>query len=148
AYKKSDEIFRRFLQRESPGFWSRSAEAEMWLNRPLAPFEGAIAECRHAAQRPLLDGNLADVCWQNAEELTLHQGEAGRGNRSLAMICRDDEYLYLAASFPRVAGMRMDGPTQGKRRYDEDLTDFDRVTIYLDTDRDRVTYFSFSIDQR
>jgi hypothetical protein len=63
------------------------------------------------------------------------------------MLCYDDEYLYLAASVPRAAGVRADGPV-ADRHYDDDLADFDRVTFYLDTDRDRVTYFSFTIDQR
>ncbi len=146
-FARSDEIYRRFLQRETKGAWAWPAAAELWLNQPLAPIDGPVVDSIRVLQRPILDGILSDPCWQNASELPLSDANQ-RGERSLAMLCHDGEYLYLAASMPRAAGVRTDGPIQGARRYDEDLTDYDRVTLCLDVDRDRVTYFSFSIDQR
>ncbi|HTI51599.1 MAG TPA: YCF48-related protein [Planctomycetaceae bacterium] len=152
-FARSDEIYRRFLQQESTSAWFRPAELEMWLTRPIAPPGGPATECVRASRRPMLDGVLSDPCWQEAAEMTLAKdGIAGKGRTTdsdgaLAMLCYDDEYLYLAASVPRAAGVRPDGPVS-ERRYDDDLTDFDRMTFYLDTDRDRVTYFSFTVDQR
>lgn len=146
-FAQSDEIYRRFLQRETKGAWAWPAAAELWLNRPTVPLEGPVVDCARTPQRPVLDGILSDACWQDAVEMPLADADKGAG-RSLAMLCYDGEYLYLAASLPRAAGVRTDGPTESPRRYDEDLTDFDRVALCLDVDRDRVTYFNFSIDQR
>src|SRR5262249_55087484 len=92
---------------------------------------------------------LSDDCWKNAAELPLLGAEkpASGSQRSLALLCHDAAYLYLAASLPRAPGVRTDRPRKEPRRYDEDLSDFDRLTLLLDVDRDRVTYFKFSIDQ-
>lgn len=146
-FARADEIYRRFLQRETRGAWAWPAAAELWLNQPIAPLDGPVVDCIRVPQRPVLDGVLSDNCWQDAAEMPLNDANKG-GGRSLAMLCHDGEYLYLAVSLPRAAGVRTDGPTQAARRYDEDLADFDRVTLCLDVDRDRVTYFGFSIDQR
>src|SRR5262249_46265667 len=112
--------------------------------------EGAVIDCTRTSARPVLDGVLSDGCWQDAAEIPLAGGDPAvdQNGKGLAMLCRDGEDLYLAASLPRIAGVRTDRPSNRERRYDEDLTDFDRVTIYLDLDRDRTTYFAFSIDQR
>lgn len=148
-FTKSDEIYRGFLQRPTIDFWTRAAEAEMWLVQPVAPLESAV-DCLHTDRRPLIDGRLADDCWRNAPEMVLGIAErdAASDERPRAMLCYDDRYLYVAATLPRAAGVRTDGPSREPRRYDDDLDDFDRLTLFLDVDRDRVTYFSFTIDQR
>jgi hypothetical protein len=149
-FARSDEIYRRFVQQPSTSAWVQPAALEMWLNRPVAPPGSKLAQCARAAARPMLDGILSDECWQNSAELTLARGgqpAESDGGGALAMLCHDDEYLYLAASIPRAPGVRSDGPV-AERHYDDDLTDFDRVTFHFDTDRDRVTFFSFTVDQR
>jgi photosystem II stability/assembly factor-like uncharacterized protein len=149
-FARSDEIYRRFLQQPSTSAWVQPAALEMWLARPVAPPEGRLADCVRTSHRPMLDGILSDECWQNAVEMTLTPGDKSAGSdgdAALVMLCHDDEYLYLAGSVPRAAGVRQDGPAT-ERHYDDDLADFDRITFHLDTDRDRVTYFSFTIDQR
>jgi hypothetical protein len=110
-----------------------------------------VTPCGFAPARPILDGLLTDPCWQDAAELPLVASGRDRkeGKRqALAMLCYDAEYLYFAASLPRVKGVRTDGPLAGDRRHDEDLSDFDRVLFSLDIERDYVTSFDFAVDQR
>ncbi|MFN0055340.1 MAG: YCF48-related protein [Planctomycetales bacterium] len=150
AFHRSDEIYRRMMSRETKSSWSRPAELEFWLLQPLAPPEGAFAECVQAPQRPQLDGILSDPCWQNATEMILagDRGDEEVNARGLAMLCHDREYLYVAVSLPKDRRLPRDLPSAADRQYDDDLSDFDRVTLCLDVDRDRVSYFSFSVDQR
>ncbi|MSR56667.1 MAG: hypothetical protein EXS05_03210 [Planctomycetaceae bacterium] len=151
AFNRADDIYRRFVQEGAGGGWSQPAETEFWLTRPLAPHAGPHVACFAAAARPVLDGVLADDCWKDATEIPLtgiDNHDNDRGDKPLVMLCYDDEFLYLAARLPRVPGVRKDAGIRVPRRYDEDLTDFDRLTFHLDTDRDRVTCFSFSVDQR
>lgn len=153
AVQRAEDAYRRFVPAEldSATGWGQSAATEFWLTRPIAPLAGRYVECLAAPARPVLDGILADECWQQAAELPLTGIEGdddNGGDRPLALLSYDDEYLYVAIRLPRIAGVRTDKGGPSPRRHDEDLTDFDRVTVHLDTDRDRVTCFSFTIDQR
>ncbi|MCH8830357.1 MAG: hypothetical protein IID45_12340 [Planctomycetes bacterium] len=64
------------------------------------------------------------------------------------MMSYDSAYLYLAGSFPRVPGMPTAKPIHKGRRHDADLSRFDRLSLFLDLDRDYATYYSLHIDQR
>ena len=149
-HDRADEIYRRFVQQGETGAWSLPAEFEFWLTRPLAPPRSAMYECARVAERPILGGGLSDPCWQRANELHLKgidtDGDPDR--LPLVMLCCDEEYLYLGASLPYVEGTRRDRPSDEARQYDEEVIDFDRLTFYLDTDRDRMTCFALTIDQR
>lgn len=147
----ADELYRRQAARSGTSNWSKAAAAELWLSQPVELPVKEMIVCRRAAERPVLDGVLSDPCWQLADELPLTAGQGERIQKMahpFAMLCRDDEYLYFAASLPRMKGTRTDGPTQTPRRHDEDLQSFDRVNLFLDVDRDYVTFYNFAVDQR
>jgi len=151
AFRKSDDIYERFSINEATTLWSRAAEAEIWLASPAGPPTGPVAHCGFTPARPVLDGVLSDRCWEQADELPLTSSAhepSDKKRPALAKLCWDSEYLYFAASLPRAKGVRTDGPIQRARHHDEQLDDFDRVMLSLDIDRDRVTYFNFTIDQR
>ena len=155
SHLKSGAIYRRFVLYETGTPWAQAAESELWLTNVSRPPTSPNAPCGFTPTRPVLDGVLSDACWQDAAELPLVGSGRGRetasdgiGNQSVAMISYDAQFLYLAARLPRAAGLRTDGPAKGGRRYDDDLSEFDRVAFSLDVDRDYVTYFNFEIDQR
>lgn len=151
SFLKSDEIYRRFMAQDTSTRWSQAADAEIWLLNPIRPPTGPAAACGVAFVRPVLDGLLSDPCWRAATELPLSAeplNKKSETRQALAMLCYDSEFLYFAASLPRARGVRTDGPVEGSRRYDEDQSDFDRVSLSLDVDRDYVTFFNFTIDQR
>jgi hypothetical protein len=148
---KSDEIYRRFVVYETGSPWAQAADGELWLANSFHAPNGPVATCGFTPRRPQLDGVLSDPCWRNAYEIPLAAaGGDGKTNTSVgrAMLCYDGEFVYFAASLPRAAGARADGPVERERRHDEEIADFDRVLLSLDVDRDYVTCYQFAVDQR
>jgi hypothetical protein len=103
-------------------------------------------------QGPLkLDGLLSDACWQEAVEIPLATGAvplAGSAPHALVMLAHDDRYLYFAMSIPRVPGLPKDGPMKLGRKHDQDLSAYDRIALFLDVDRDGISWYEIDIDQR
>lgn len=151
TFNRSDEIYRRLVTSGVETPVARLAEAELWMNDPTRPPTTPVLLCGGTEQRPVLDGMLSDPCWQRAEEVTLRQSPSerpGADGQPIVMLCRDATYLYVGASLPRMTGTRRDGPISRPRQYDEDLSEFDRITFALDVDRDYTTHFSLTVDQR
>jgi photosystem II stability/assembly factor-like uncharacterized protein len=156
-YRVSENIYRRRFSTSKLDPIARVAVGELWTSQPTAEQPDYIAVCTWATAPPYLDGVLGDGVWQNARELVLRDDEpvdaasanaVKRESYPFAMIARDDKFMYLAASIPRVATVRTDGPDYDGRRHDSDLTGFDRVSFYLDVDRDYTTSYAIHIDQR
>ena len=105
--------------------------------------------CRTATEPPHLDAEFSDPCWQGAAELTLRADTAGvLPEGGLAMMTHDDRFLYIALSIPRVPGREIPPVEMGGRTHDADMGAHDRVMIRLDRDRDRVTAYEFTINER
>jgi photosystem II stability/assembly factor-like uncharacterized protein len=107
--------------------------------------------CRTTRQQPDADGLLSDVCWQEAAEIPLSTSAvalAGNAPHAFVMLARDAQYLYFAASIPRVPGLPKDGPMRLGRKHDQDLSAYDRISLFFDVDRDGVTWYQIDIDQR
>lgn len=108
-------------------------------------------KCKRTSTPPNLDGMLSDECWQAAEEIPLKAARDDQlinGEYPFALLSYDAEYLYFAASVPRHADLPTDLPTTGGRDFDADLSKFDRLSLFLDIDRDFATYYAFHVDQR
>ncbi len=103
--------------------------------------------CSSATSRPWLDGSLDDPVWQNSQNegsmLKLSSPQNAPGGEIL--VAADAEFLFLAGTFPCLAGVSCPPLTSARTR-NADLSDSDRITIRLDTDRDYQTSFQFSID--
>jgi len=115
------------------GPWRARAKAESWLQdgrkgKPPMP----VILCRHAAERPHLDGVLTDALWQSDQPVQLTY---------------DDEFLYLALRYPKVASQTYEVDTR-PRTHDADLSNHDHVRLRLDLDRDYATCFELSVDHR
>lgn len=107
--------------------------------------------CRVPSKPIEIDGLLSDDGWQEAVELPLTTSAvplAGNAPHALVMFAHDGKYLYFAASIPRVPGLPKDGPMKLGRTYDMDLSAYDRLSIFLDVDRDGTTWYEIDIDQR
>lgn len=127
------------LPRGSP--WQTAAEMELWLaNRTGEPPRPALP-CRQAPARPHLDGRLEDPCWQNA----LRPME-GASSPTLVAMAFDADFLYLAA---RCQGVAPDGGVQARGRKPDSADETrDRITFFLDIDRDHATGYTLTIDDR
>jgi hypothetical protein len=151
AHRLADGFYRRYQSTADGDLWKRTARSEMWLINPINFPPKKTVSCKKTAEPPYLDGVLSDVCWQNAEEIPLRAAEndeLSEGAYPLVMLSYDADYLYFAASIPRVPGTPTDKPTLPGRTYDADLSKFDRLQLFLDVDRDYVTHYEFAVDQR
>ncbi len=152
--QQAENIFRvRFQDAESgaTGRWDDVVRREVWLSHPETDFPEGISRCFATPTKPVLDGMLSDECWQRAEEalLTVRTPATMPGTASpMVFAARDEEYLYLAATAPRLDGLPDDRPQTKNRTRDADLRKYDRLTIRLDTDRDYATWYEFQVDQR
>ncbi|MDH3718504.1 MAG: hypothetical protein OES79_10335, partial [Planctomycetota bacterium] len=142
--------------------WWKCAAAELWLTaagQSSSSNTGAQAielwPCRSTAQKPRLDGNLDDACWQPAAAAA---GEPG--GRSLSgvggdrdtpatrvQLAYDEQFLYVAAVCTKASGVEY-SPGNGSRPRDAPLQQHDRLDVLLDVDRDRSTYYRLTIDHR
>ncbi len=107
--------------------------------------------CLVPTERLTIDGLLSDVGWQEAAEVPLSTSAvplAGNAPHAFVMFAHDAQFLYFAASIPRVPGMPKDGPMTLGRTHDMDLSAYDRIALFLDVDRDGATWYEIDIDQR
>jgi hypothetical protein len=149
-HDKGEEIYHTRIQSGREGPWEKSAQAELWLGHPAELPPKPLYICRRA-ERPQLDGVLADPCWQKADELPLlrdDQADKPPVEHAFVMMCYDNDYLYLAGAFPRVGELPSDPPQTKGRTHDADLSKHDRLTLLLDVDRDYATFYRFNVDQR
>jgi hypothetical protein len=147
-FEKTREWYTRFLARGGEGPWHEAAAAEQWLaNRTGKPPRPA-ATCRKADTRPFLDGMFDDPCWQDLPPMKLRDatGESVKEYPTEAWLAYDNEYLYLALRCRHPEGQQAE-PAKARTR-DEDLSRHDRVSLYLDLDRDYATCFHLQVDQR
>ncbi|MEN0112092.1 MAG: hypothetical protein AAF805_15330, partial [Planctomycetota bacterium] len=121
--------------------WRRAAAAERWLaDRDSSPPEMPMAACRRAESRPLLDGDLSETCWADADPIRL----AGDAETTVRLV-RDDDFLMLAIEAE--AGAITDKTPRGPRTRDADLIGRDRVRLRIDLDRDYATAWQLSVDR-
>jgi photosystem II stability/assembly factor-like uncharacterized protein len=128
-----------------------AAEQKPWLGQQEGLSPVLSVKCKRTSTPPHLDGMLSDECWQAADEISLktdRDDQLVNGEYPFALMSYDAEYLYFAASVPRHADLPTALPSTGGRDFDADLTKFDRLSIFLDIDRDFATYYAFHIDQR
>lgn len=153
SFDLAERSYRDINLGKSEDAWKTAARAELWLANPAGAPAKRMAICRRTAARPLLDGNLSDVCWQNAKEIVLQAGDdrkdADAQTQTVrARLCYDEQFLFLAAEVPRVPGAPDVEPQLAGRTHDADLAGYDRIRLSLDVDRDYVTRYAFQVDQR
>ncbi len=162
----ADSILRKFAQVKTGGDPELSeagatgfknplmqrAAAELWMTTPADEIPRTFTAAKLASVRPHLDGVLSDDCWREARELRLTSGSTTstdvEANYPFALLSYDEQFLYIAASLPRLPGTPTDGPNYPGRTHDADLSGFDRITVQLDVNRDYATSYAIHVDQR
>ncbi|HTU89297.1 MAG TPA: hypothetical protein VMF69_04295, partial [Gemmataceae bacterium] len=139
--------YTHFVSRQPDGPWRSAALAELWLaNRSGAPPKPTL-KCRYADTKPLLDGNLADACWQGKpSKLQNAAGDTVKERPTEVHFAYDHEFLYISLKCTHPANCY--APPVKPRTRDADLRGHDRVSILLDLDRDYCTCYHLQIDQR
>jgi hypothetical protein len=150
-YSLADNIYYGYKTSSRSDPWKTTADGEIWLLQRNDFPPKLYAVCRGTSERPTLDGVLSEECWQKADQLPLRWSApetVQTASVPIAYLSRDAEYLYFAATVPRVPGTPADRPVYEGRHHDADLSRFDRITLYLDLDRDYATHYTLHIDQR
>jgi hypothetical protein len=118
-------------------------EAERLPSRPCW-------NCPRLTEAPRLDGRLDDPAWQSVSPTQLEPVPPGLDAPSSSSTqvrwAYDAQFLYLAVQADKIATLTYPGPGAVRRR--DDVLEGDRVDVYLDVDRDGVTYWHLSIDHR
>jgi photosystem II stability/assembly factor-like uncharacterized protein len=128
--------------------WWAAAMGEQWAAHLQGTPPKPLLECVPASVRPRLDGRLDDPVWQVARPVELHSPPGDdAGWPASVMLAYDNQFLYLAIRCRQAPGVRYE-PASGPRTRDADLSRHDRVEIYLDLDRNFVTYDRLTIDHR
>ena len=107
-----------------------------------------VAQCRRTNERPQLDAKLDEAMWRDATPIILKNstGTVAPAYTSEARFAFDDDWLYVAIDCKHPADEAKHAVE--KRKYDMEISAFDRVEIVLDLDRDYQTYYRFCVDQR
>lgn len=128
--------------------WWASARGEQWLDRPQGTGPKPVLHCVKAAAKPRLDGRLDDAVWHRAKPAQLRSPKGDDVYWPAAvMLAYDGEFLYLAIEARQAPGAKYTS-SRGARPRDPDLTEHDRVELFVDLDRDFTTYYRLAIDHR
>jgi photosystem II stability/assembly factor-like uncharacterized protein len=144
----SNDFMTRFGKLVPTGPWHDAARAERWLTDRSLPTPHRLARTRYTEVRPFLDGKFDDPCWKDYKPLVLDNavGDTKKAYATEAMFAYDQEFLYVALKCTHPVGQQV-APVKPRPR-DADVDAFDRVSILLDLDRDRSTYYHLEVDQR
>jgi hypothetical protein len=146
--RSAERWFQSLAASGNGSLWSQNAAAEQWLFRPSENAPKKVCAAVTALEKPRLDGRLDDSLWRMAKPVSLVDASAMKdvAPAVLAMM-HDEEFLYLAISCQRLAGMDY-AASEATRVPDADLRQHDRVTVLLDVDRDYATFWSLTVDYR
>lgn len=150
--KRLYQIQRRGNGRDA---WWGCAQGELHIADATAPRIKPRLKCVKAESKPRLDGRLDDAVWKRAETATLESGLHDDGDWPAAvLLAHDAEFLYIAIQCRNAPGSEKasakngDGKLPPGRPRDADLSDHDRVELFLDIDRDYATFYRLTVDHR
>tara|TARA_B100000029_G_scaffold490185_1_gene548914 strand:+ start:351 stop:3383 length:3033 start_codon:yes stop_codon:yes gene_type:complete len=131
-----------------PGDWRTVAKHELWLTNRSGNPPVDSATCSVALERPIVDGVISDRCWEMGQEMRLRSTTRSLDSAADGFVVTacDDEHFYVAARLEKPGPSRC--PPSLQRWHDADHTGFDRVTIFLDVDRDYQTGYELTVDER
>lgn len=170
--KETDRILLSLQQKHPGTAWWAIAQTERWLADPKnTPPPKEIFTCHITSTRPNLDGKLNDPIWNSTRSVQLANrwtpfvkqngplkaataaiskqpnvlvSTKDSADASVKMI-RDSQFLYVAITCKKASGVPYPARTKA-RTHDEDLSSADRVTLFLDVDRDFTTAWELTVD--
>jgi len=128
--------------------WWNCARGERWLAERKGPSPRPLVSCIASTERPHLDGRLDEALWNKCVPIALKSPLGDDGDwPAKVLIAHDDRFLYLAVQCRQAPGARYE-TTSVPRPRDPDLSQHDRVDIFLDIDRTYASYYHLTIDHR
>ncbi|NUQ62220.1 MAG: hypothetical protein HUU20_07015 [Pirellulales bacterium] len=146
--QQSDRFYMMLSRSATRDAWWACAEGEQWLADPKGQPAKALLHCAASPLKPRLDGRLDDPVWQRSKRAELHSPQQDDADwPASVMLAYDDQFLYIAVECRFAPGAKYEA-AGGPRPRDPDLSVRDRVDVFLDIDRDYVTYYRLTIDHR
>jgi len=146
-----DNKYRATLKRlavtQSDPHWRACALGELWLMGEEKKLYKPLLKCSQAPA-PHLDGVHEDATWDAAEGILFGRGDPSTFEASTKVaFARDASFLYLAIECGKVNSVEYPSAKR-PRPHDPDLSERDRLHIYLDVDRDYSTAWRITVDSR
>lgn len=146
--KLADLHYARLTEANPRSHWAAVVAMEKWVYARTATPPRPVAVSTYTEERPHLDGVLDDGCWQSARPFKLRGAvEREKQFTTVAWVRHDGQFLYLAADCKYPDASYRVGQTERSAR-DADLSGFDRLTLFLDLDRDYTTAYRLEVDAR
>lgn len=148
-FEEAEKWFEKFVSRQQSGPWKENAMMELWLSRRRGAPPKQLFQSRHASNRPYLDGKLDDPCWREGGQPVVLKnaiGTTGDEYKTKVMLTHDKDFLFLAVrcEHPNAEPVK----SIDKRDRDMTLNNHDRISLFLDLDRDYSTAYHFQFDRR
>jgi hypothetical protein len=129
------------------GPWKDNAAAELRLAAASAPESKPMLRCARAEQRPYLDGKFDDDVWLRAMSIELASPYRDTDDwPTIVRLAYDQEFLYWSADCRTPSPSR--AAASEPRQHDADIAQRDRLELFIDLDRDYVSYYHLAVDDR
>ncbi|MBR2695153.1 MAG: hypothetical protein IKE69_13185 [Thermoguttaceae bacterium] len=139
--------YNRSLLFSENDFTARHAAGEYALlndKQEKSDFPLPVGSCYPAVSVPLLDGILENEVWNVAEPFQL-AGDPNYPQTSISLLSgKEHLFIGIVAHQTDVTAIQRNG----QRVRDTDLSDFDRIEIALDPDRDFIDFYHLTFDCR
>lgn len=148
--RRAESLYRQIASASAGGRWADCARAELWLHDPRRQCPKPLAHCVRAGEKPFLDGALDEPIWKSSKPVPLASRYGDDKDwPTAAMLAYDEEFLYVAATCRRVAGVEYPPAEKEKpRQRDAPPGKHDRIELMLDVNRDWNSAFGLVIDHR
>lgn len=131
------------------GLYALLARAELQSTHGANQTPVPVINLPKILSKPVLDGDITELCWQEAFELHLADKSDSSDAKSdcLIMLAWDEDHLYVAGRIELLDGHSNQLDKSIARHHDTDHKLRDRVKISFDADRDFTSAYEFTIDE-
>lgn len=151
----SEELLHREYFMQNPT-WRSTAKGELWCLRPINVPTVNMVTVPRVKNRPNLDGDLSDECWEDARQIPMTttagtlEDPAPNSKEQICWWCYDHEFLFISGVFTLTSDEQ--SATQAPietalgRQHDFPMAGKPRLQIMLDVDRDYATSYQFEVE--
>ncbi len=122
-----------------------NAETEIWIDRQSGYAPIPVVHCIKTDSAPKLDGDLTDSVWQSCKGILVQGDKSVYPYPTEFRFAYDRQFLYTAVRVFKLPGFNY-RVFKAPRKWDDDISQSDRIEMRFDTDRDFSTSFQFSAD--
>lgn len=119
--------------------------AKLEIERAIRRLKRPVSQALYIIEKPAINGNLDDPAWHNAQKIEDFQTMFGEkiSAPTVAYTAYDETNLYVAVKCfePNMAGIKA-----AVKKHNGPVWEDDSVEIFIDTNKDRKTYFQLIVN--